>query len=87
MSIPSAADQLQDTYSVSSYMKERFPHVLRMEPNVEIQHPHGWSLEFALEVDLALHILARAFGNQGIVPWLLTRMHLIDFNQFQPTGM
>jgi hypothetical protein len=61
---------LQDTCIVATYMKRKFPGVLASTrglqgPNVEIQHPHGWSVEFALEVDLALDVIARAFHNQG----------------------
>lgn len=71
MSIPSGA--LQDSYIVSTYMKQKFPNVLlRPEsPDIEIRHPSSWSVEFALDVDLALDVIARAFHNQGIVSWLL----------------
>jgi hypothetical protein len=74
-------------------MKQMFPHVLlrvseRPEsPDIEIRHPPGWSLEFALEVDLALDVIARAFHNQGIISGLfILGMHLNNF-KFQPTGM
>jgi hypothetical protein len=73
MSIPSS---VQEAYIVSIYMKQKLPHVLLersvgdMEqpesPYVEIQHPLNWSVEFAMEVDLALDVIARAFRNQGI---------------------
>ncbi|KAF8809990.1 hypothetical protein BYT27DRAFT_7253962 [Phlegmacium glaucopus] len=61
---------LQDACIVAAYMKRKFPNVLvstlgLQGPNVEIEHPPGWSVEFALEVDLALDVIARAFHNQG----------------------
>lgn len=78
MSIPSA---VQEAYIVSTYMKQKLPHVLiergqgymerPVSPDVEIKHPLSWSLEFSIEVDLALEVLARAFHNQGIVLLLL----------------
>jgi len=60
----------QETSIVATYMKARFPSVLHSVvdmayPDVDIQHPDHWSLEFALEVDQALDIIARAFRNQG----------------------
>ena len=60
----------EETSTVATYMKEKFPIVLHTVldiqfPDVDIQHPHGWSIEFAMEVDLALDVLARAFHNQG----------------------
>jgi hypothetical protein len=75
---------LQDACIVAAYMKRNFPSVLvstldLQGPNVEIEHPPGWSVEFALEVDLALDVIARAFHNQGAL-LTVTGMHLIDFN-------
>lgn len=75
MSIPGP---VQEAYIVSTYMKQNLPHLLRFlgntegpqiteSPDVEIQHPQSWSVEFAMEVDLALDVLTRAFHNQGIL--------------------
>lgn len=73
----SILDALQDTYIVSTYMKQKLPSVLRralgnMEgPDlldveyVDLPHPSGWSMDFALEVDRALLVIGRAFHNQG----------------------
>jgi hypothetical protein len=64
---------VQEVSIVSIYMKQKLPHFLERglggpdSPDVEIKHPLSWSLEFAMEVDLALDVLARAFRNQGIV--------------------
>jgi len=60
----------QETSTVATYMKARFPSVLHSVvdmpyPDDNIQHPAHWSLEFALEVDQALDVIARAFHNQG----------------------
>lgn len=72
------SDVLEDALIVSTYMKEKFPSVLlralgNMEqpksPGVKIPHPLRWSIEFSLEVDLALDVIARSFHNQGF--WLL----------------
>jgi hypothetical protein len=80
----SVLDALQDTYIVSTYMKQKFPSVLLrpMEgPDsldveyVELPYPSGWSMDFSLEVDLALLVIARAFHNQGLAT-------LIDLNIF-----
>jgi len=68
------SDAVQDACIVSTYMKQKLPLVLlralgdmeRPEsPDVEIPHPRHWSVEFALEVDQALDVIARAFLNQG----------------------
>jgi hypothetical protein len=68
------SDAVEDTYIVSTYMKQKLPFVLLRAlgdmqrpdtPDVLIPHPHCWTLEFALEVDLALDVIARAFRNQG----------------------
>lgn len=65
-------DAVLFTSVVSTYMQQKLPPVLlrtRLESpdidNVEIPHPQGWSVEFALEVDLALDVIARAFLHQG----------------------
>jgi hypothetical protein len=69
------SDAIQDTYIVSTYMKRKFPFILlralgNMErpesPDVEVPHPHSWSVEFAMEVDQALDVIACAFHNQGM---------------------
>ncbi|KAF8810593.1 hypothetical protein BYT27DRAFT_7091497 [Phlegmacium glaucopus] len=69
---------LQDACIVAAYMKRKFPNVLvstlgLQGPNVEIEHPPGWSVEFALEVDLALDVIARAFHNQVSTKWDVRR--------------
>jgi hypothetical protein len=65
---------LEDTLIASTYMKQKLPFVLLRalgnmkrpkSPNVEIPHPSRWSIEFSMEVDLALDVIARAFHNQG----------------------
>ena len=66
------SDAVKDAYIVSTYMKQKFPFVLSQalgdmeRPEVEIPHPRGWGVEFSLEVDLALDVIARAFQNQGL---------------------
>ncbi|KAF8816368.1 hypothetical protein BYT27DRAFT_7248436 [Phlegmacium glaucopus] len=65
---------LQETCTVATYMQTKFPSVLLStlgmeQPDLEIQHPHGWSVEFVLDVDLALDVLARAFHNQVSTNW------------------
>jgi hypothetical protein len=80
MSIPSA---VQEASIVSIYMKQKLPHALLKKglgvmerpysPDVEIKHPLSWSLEFAMEVDLALDVLARAFHNQVSTQWDVRR--------------
>jgi hypothetical protein len=89
------SDALEDTYIVSTYMKQKFPFVLLraqgdMErPDVEIPHPHRWSVEFSLEVDLAVDVIAHTFHNQGLgysdSPDL-PEYYLIDFSSFNPLG-
>jgi len=61
----------QETSIVAAYMKKKFPGVL-LERSIDtpdrpdfIGHPKHWSLEFSLEVDLALDVIARAFHNSG----------------------
>jgi hypothetical protein len=72
-------DALEDVCIVSTYMKKKLPFVLLRalgnterpkSPDDEIQHPLGWSIEFSMEVDLALNVIARAFHNQGFFFWL-----------------
>lgn len=65
-------DAVHLTSVVSTYMQQKLPLVLLQtqleSPDidiVEIPHPQGWSVEFALEVDLALDVVARAFHRQG----------------------
>ncbi|KAF8816189.1 hypothetical protein BYT27DRAFT_7238045 [Phlegmacium glaucopus] len=79
---------LQDACIVAAYMKRKFPSVLvstldLQGPNVEIEHPPGWSVEFALEVDLALDVIARAFHNQVSTEWDVRRYadHLQQTNE------
>jgi hypothetical protein len=55
---------------VTTYMKARFPRVLHSiidmdYPDVDIQHPLSWTLDFALEVDHALDVIVCTFHNQG----------------------
>ena len=66
---------VEDTCIASIYMQKKLPSVLLRTQSdkdrpkshdVEIPHPSCWSMDFSLEVDLALDILARAFHNQGL---------------------
>jgi hypothetical protein len=65
----------EETAIVASYMKAKFPAVLRHHssahppslPDFTIGHPRHWSLDFSVEVDLALDVIARAFHNTGIL--------------------
>jgi hypothetical protein len=74
---------LHDAYTVSNYMRQKLLDILRVlgdveqSPDVEIQHPQSWSLDFAMDVDWALDVIARAFHNEGFVSWLLTPMHFL----------
>jgi len=61
----------QETSIVAAYMQKKFPGVL-LDHSINtpdcpdfIAHPKHWSLEFSLEVDLALDVIARAFQNSG----------------------
>ena len=92
------SDSLEDACVVSNYMKEKLPFVLLRasgdndrpkSPEVEIPHPRHWSIDFSLEVDLALDVIARAFHNQGFLYVSYTpEYYLIDlFEQRQPFGM
>jgi hypothetical protein len=89
------SDAVEDAYIISTYMKKRLPFVLlralgdmdRPEsPDDQIPHPHHWSLEFAMEVDLALDVITRAFHNQGLGYFDLPDYYLIDFNSFNALG-
>lgn len=68
-----------ETAIVAAYMKERFPAVLRHHssahplcpPDFIIGHPRHWSLDFSIEVDLALDVIARAFHNAGTPHYML----------------
>ena len=62
----------QETSVVAAYMKKKFPGVLLECSSIYtpdhpdfIGHPKHWSLEFSLEVDLALDVIACAFHNSG----------------------
>lgn len=68
------SEAVEDTYIASTYMKQKFPFVLSrvlgidrpdLPDSPDIMHPLHWSIEFSLEVDLALDVIARAFHNQG----------------------
>jgi hypothetical protein len=71
-----------ETAIVAAYMKERFPAVLRHHssahplcpPDFIIGHPRHWSLDFSIEVDLALDVIARAFHNAGIPHYMLYQL-------------
>lgn len=68
---------LQETCTVAKYMTEKFPYILSTfgmkhpdnpdHPNAKVRHPEGWSVEFAMDVDQALAVLASAFKNQGFI--------------------
>jgi len=57
------------TSAVATYMQAKFQQVVYStslssgQPEVFIAHPTEWSLDFAIEVDLA--VISRAFHNQG----------------------
>lgn len=79
----------------STYMKQKLPFVLLRalgdmkrpkSPNVEIPHPSRWSIEFSLEVDLALDVIARMFHNQGCGFSDSSDYYLIGFNSFHRLG-
>ena len=74
----------EETSMVATYMKAKFPIVLHTVldmqlPDVDIQHPQGWSVEFALEVDLALDVLAHTFHNEGCFSTSPEMLYIIDF--------
>jgi len=80
----------QETSIVATYMKRKFPGVL-LERSINtpdrpdfIGHPKHWSLEFSLEVDLALDIIARAFNNSGDIAFhdLTQQRNLIPIFSF-----
>jgi hypothetical protein len=68
----------EETVIVAAYMKAKFPAVLRHHssarplslPDFTIAHPRHWSLDFSVEVDLALDVIARAFHNTGILLYI-----------------
>jgi hypothetical protein len=89
------SNAVEDAYIASTYMKQKLPFVLlralgdmkRLKsPDVEVPHPSGWSIEFSLEVDLALDVIARAFHNQGFGSSDSLDYYLIDFNSFHQLG-
>lgn len=57
--------------TMATYMKSKFAEMLwkmdstRHQPTV-VPHPGEWSLEYAVEVDLAVLIIAQAFNKQSI---------------------
>ena len=78
LSTMSESYAVEDAYIASIYMKQKFPSVLlralgdtEKSPDVKIPHPRSWSIEFSLEVDLALDVIARAFHNQGLLATLI----------------
>jgi hypothetical protein len=87
----------EETAIVAEYMKAKFAGVLRHHssahppslPDFTVGHPRHWSLDFSMEVDLALDVIARAFHNTGIL-FITTkysgRVELIS-TKFQQTGM
>jgi hypothetical protein len=64
-----------ETAIVATYMKAKFPGVLRHHCSARplsftIGYPRHWSLSFSMEVDVALDVIARAFYNTGILYYL-----------------
>ena len=60
------------TSQVATYMQAKFQQEvytmslgLSRRPEAFIAHPTQWSLEFAIEVDLAVDVISRAFHRQG----------------------
>jgi len=74
-----------ETAIVAKYMKAKFPEVLRHHCSTArplpctVGHPRHWSLSFSMEVDLALDVIARAFHNAGILPYMCTLAALLMF--------
>jgi len=64
---------VQETQSIATYMKSKFADMMRnmssvnYRPGVLIPYPEEWSMEYAVEVDLAVSIIAQAFDNQGVL--------------------
>jgi hypothetical protein len=57
-----------ETAIVADYMRARFGLIQTDDPLVSktfVQHANHWSLDFAIEVDRALDVIARAFNHQG----------------------
>jgi len=58
-----------ETNIVAEYMVEKLQEMAmnpkQCIPDAILPHPHHWSIDFAMEVDLALDVITHAFGNQG----------------------
>ena len=73
----------KETSVVAAYMKQKFPGVLLERSSINtpdqpdsVGHPEHWPLEFSMEVDLALDVIARAFHNAGKYSILSTVMEI-----------
>jgi hypothetical protein len=64
---------VQETETIATYMKSKFAEMLwnmgpRQLDRPEVApYPKEWSLEYAVEVDLAVSIITQAFNKQGIL--------------------
>jgi hypothetical protein len=57
----------EETTTVANYMNAQFSWMRNWGASrTSVRHPDHWSLDFAIEVDLALDVIARAFNNQGV---------------------
>jgi hypothetical protein len=62
---------VRETKTIATFMKLKFAETMwnmgsaEHRPGALIPYPEGWSLEFAIEVDLAVSIIAQAFDSQG----------------------
>ncbi|KIM34639.1 hypothetical protein M413DRAFT_144266 [Hebeloma cylindrosporum] len=66
---------LHETSTVATYMRAKFKMLMQnigATPRQEhsfLPFPEAWSLEYAVEVDLAVSVVARAFSNQDCTIW------------------
>lgn len=62
---------VEESKAIAAFMKLKFSDMMwntgsaQRRPGPLIPYPEGWSLEFAIEVDLAVSIIVQAFNNQG----------------------
>ena len=67
-------DTVDEIQEIATYMQKKFAETMlnidhpHLRPEVFIPIPEDWSLEYTIEVDLAVAIIAQAFDNQGNRP-------------------
>ena len=67
-------DIVDEIQEIATYMQKKFAETMlnidhpHLWPEVFIPIPEDWSLEYTIEVDLAVAIIAQAFDNQGNRP-------------------